>query len=387
MQTNKHRKHGEVVKPQLGHFGRHELAVMGTNCTRIQQLSAQWIQALRDTCKAIYVDADHQQADAPAPHLPTALQAGAAGQYTDRIHFQQLDFIQAPNDFERKKWFQSFDLILVNGNHFPAKQQIVVLDPKKYASLERKLDRLKDVQLILQTEPHQAIPGFLLAALPDQGTAVPVLGIADLEGQISWLRQWRQAQKPPLYGLVLGGGKSMRMGEDKGLIDYHGKPQRDWVFEQLTGICDQVFYSLRSEQLEGGPQPALADQLLDLGPMGALLTAFRNHPEAAWLIVACDLPFIDEETLSYLVEKRDTSAVATAFVHPETRFPEPMISIWEPKSYPVLLNFLWQGYSCPRKVLINSETTLLEAPNIRVFENVNTPEERRKAMDALNRKV
>jgi len=52
-----------------------------------------------------------------------------------------------------------------------------------------------------------------------------------------------------------------------------------------------------------------------------------------------------------------------------------LITIWEPKSYPALLSFLAQGYSCPRKVLINSEINLLKAPDPEALTNVNTPEE------------
>jgi molybdopterin-guanine dinucleotide biosynthesis protein A len=52
-----------------------------------------------------------------------------------------------------------------------------------------------------------------------------------------------------------------------------------------------------------------------------------------------------------------------------------LITIWEPKSYPVLLSFLAQGCSCPRKVLINSDVNLLSAPDPQELTNVNTPEE------------
>ena len=63
--------------------------------------------------------------------------------------------------------------------------------------------------------------------------------------------------------------------------------------------------------------------------------------------------------------------MATAIYNPETGFPEPLITIWEPRSYQVILNFLAQGYSCPRKVLINSDINLLKLEEPRVLLNVN----------------
>jgi molybdopterin-guanine dinucleotide biosynthesis protein A len=67
--------------------------------------------------------------------------------------------------------------------------------------------------------------------------------------------------------------------------------------------------------------------------------------------------------------------------------PEPLITIWEPESYPVLLSFLAKQYSCPRKVLLNSETTLLEPPNPDALMNVNTPEDVEKAEAILRQRI
>jgi molybdenum cofactor guanylyltransferase len=194
--------------------------------------------------------------------------------------------------------------------------------------------------------------------------------------------------KPVLDGLVLAGGKSVRMGHDKGLIDWHGKEQRYFIADLLNRFCNDVFISCREEQQQeiDSNYKTLPDTFIGLGPYGAILSAFREQPNAAWLVVAADLPLIDENTLGYLIEHRDTSSIATTFESPYDNFPEPLISIWEPKSYPVLLSFLAQGYSCPRKVLINSDTQILKAPNTELLMNVNTPEELAKAKEILDKK-
>jgi len=53
-----------------------------------------------------------------------------------------------------------------------------------------------------------------------------------------------------IYGLVLSGGKSTRMGEDKGLISYHGIPQRDHLYQLLNQDCDTTYLSIREDQKE-----------------------------------------------------------------------------------------------------------------------------------------
>ena len=126
--------------------------------------------------------------------------------------------------------------------------------------------------------------------------------------------------------------------------------------------------------------PIIFDNFIGLGPFGAIASAFRENPNSAWLVVACDLPLLDKDALDFLIQHRDPSKVATAFNSPDNEFPEPLITIWEPRSYPILLSFLSQGYSCPRKVLINSDVALVDAPDPRVLTNVNSPED----MEGLN---
>ena len=87
---------------------------------------------------------------------------------------------------------------------------------------------------------------------------------------------------------------------------------------------------------------------------------------------------LDQAGLQYLAQKRNTSKLATAYHNPATGWPDPLVTIWEPRAYPVLLQFLTQGYSCPRKVLINSDTAVIEAQNPQILLNANSPEERQE---------
>jgi molybdopterin-guanine dinucleotide biosynthesis protein A len=181
----------------------------------------------------------------------------------------------------------------------------------------------------------------------------------------------------PLNGLVLAGGKSTRMGRDKSAIAWHGKEQQYWLADLLAQYCSEVFISRRETQPEIEPgYGILVDSYPGIGPYGAILSAFKFQPEFAWLIVACDLPLIDKNVLGCLIENRDPSKMATTFQSPHDGLPEPLITIWEPKSYLVLLDCLAQGYSCPRKVLIKSDDILiLQTPDAASLLNVNTPED------------
>ena len=122
-----------------------------------------------------------------------------------------------------------------------------------------------------------------------------------------------------------------------------------------------------------------------MGPFGGILSALRAQRDKAWLVVACDLPLLDKNSLEFLIRSRDAEKAATTYESPFDGLPEPLITIWEPKSYPLLLNFLGLGNTCPRKVLMNSDTLILKPNNPDALMNVNTPEEMTKAKEILKK--
>lgn len=183
-----------------------------------------------------------------------------------------------------------------------------------------------------------------------------------------------------IKGLVLAGGKSTRMGADKGLLTWHGKPQRYYIADMLAALCDEVFISCRDDQADditAAGYQALTDAELyaGQGPSAAILSAFAKYPDTTWLVVACDLPLLDAATLTHLLANRDPQKIATTFASPHDGLPEPLITIWEPAAYKILLSKLQEGYKCPRKVLINNNAAILQPPYPDALTNTNTPEE------------
>ncbi|WP_223558549.1 NTP transferase domain-containing protein [Chryseobacterium lathyri] len=197
----------------------------------------------------------------------------------------------------------------------------------------------------------------------------------------------KETDFPKLNGLILAGGKSQRMGNPKDKINWHGKEQRYFAADLLAPFCEEVFISCRQDQLENSDTDykALTDTFLNMGPFGGILSALRSQRDKAWLVVACDLPLLDKKSLEFLIENRNTEKVATTYESPFDGLPEPLITIWEPKSYPLLLNFLGSGNTCPRKVLINSDTLILKPGNPEALMNVNTPEDMAKAKEILRK--
>ena len=188
---------------------------------------------------------------------------------------------------------------------------------------------------------------------------------------------------PGINGLILTGGKSSRMGADKGSMDYHGVPQNDFLVRLLSPFVSEVYLSCHPDRVPETHHSILPDTFLDLGPYGGVLSAFRHDPNSAWLVIACDIPMLDEATLAHLIASRDHSKVATCFHDPSTDLPEPLITLWEPRAYSILLQNLSQGISCLRKVLINTDSNVIQIERPEVLRNANTPQEAKEMWEIL----
>lgn len=194
-----------------------------------------------------------------------------------------------------------------------------------------------------------------------------------------------EKEHPPLYGLILAGGKGTRMGLEKGTLKYFGRPHQEILYEMAGGYCEKTFLSVRKEQCDPGFQGEyILDEDQYRGPFNGLLSAHNRHPEAAWLVIACDLPFMDHATLKLLAGSRDPSAMATALATRASELPEPLAAIWEPAALEAAKKYLPDAdSSCPRKFLLQQHIKLVHPLNDDVLINANRPEDLEKVMQMI----
>jgi molybdopterin-guanine dinucleotide biosynthesis protein A len=185
----------------------------------------------------------------------------------------------------------------------------------------------------------------------------------------------------PVYGLILAGGLSSRMQRDKAALRYQGKTQLDRAFELASRRLDRVFVSARASQA-GEPTRSEKPLIVDLkglsetaGPIVGIRSAMAAYPDVAWLVIACDLPFLSDAALEQLLRERDPGVLATAFRSAHDGLPEPLCAVWEPAAAAALAAYQAGGGHCPRKFLHRYPASLIEPHDRRALDNVNTPEE------------
>lgn len=184
-----------------------------------------------------------------------------------------------------------------------------------------------------------------------------------------------------IYGLVLVGGESRRMGRDKALLSYDGKEtQLERSVRLLGETCDQVFVSQRAEQDFAIPSTAtVIHDCIDSvkGPLCGILSAMQTHPEAHWLVVACDLPNLSVDTLQYLIKQFKAKPPAlTAYRSYYDDLPEPLCAIYPSGSDLPLIELAEEiGKFCPRKLLILKSAHLVDQLDPKSLDNINTSDE------------
>jgi molybdopterin-guanine dinucleotide biosynthesis protein A len=199
--------------------------------------------------------------------------------------------------------------------------------------------------------------------------------------------QSSRSSAAPVLGLVLAGGMSSRMRRDKATLEYSGKNQLERAVDLAAKHLPQVFVSVRAGQAADPSRaryPLIVDSVPGEGPIVGIRSALAARPEAAWLVLACDLPFLSDAALAQLLAERDPAASATAFRSAHDGLPEPLCAIWEPKSAAELAAYQAADGRCPRKFLMRYGAKILEPRDRRALDNINTPEEYREALRSFD---
>lgn len=366
----KHKKHTNLERRDNDNFAPNEIAILGTNCGIISNLVHEISEKLSNY-KLAYFDASHAK-DVAQNRL---------SEYT--FHHQgnlQITTSGNINKFEQRLQFAQFDYVFINGNHYQGAKQILILDEEKEASVLKRLEQLDRIQFVIKLKKDKEYFSFLEEKYP-QIKNITCYTIDEIDKISNHINNLIQEKIATVKGLVLVGGQSTRMGQDKSNLDYFGKPQKIVAKQLLESNKLETFYSVQNASEY---DDEIHDKFLNLGPFGGICSAFQKDPNAAWFVLATDVPFVNDQIIKLLLNQRNPGKIATAIKGKGKDFPEPLITIYEPKAYPILLQYLAQGYSCPRKALINSEVEIVEVDDD-FIRNVNTPVDFTNAKNEINK--
>ena len=374
MDNIKHYKHAKLERRIHDNYAPNEIAVLGAKCSIIADFVQKISKNLQKRAKIAYLDTSHSDTiESPILDEFMSHHSGHLA-ITERYEL---------NKYNERILFSKYDLLFINGNHYRGAKQILILDSEKEASVKKRLDQLDRVQFVVKLNDDSNYFDFLVEKYPTIEN-LRSYQIDEIDAISDHVNNLIQETIAPIQGLVLAGGKSERMGQDKTQINYYGKSQLAYTVDLLEDNLLPAFVSLAEGQ-DLNDYQVIQDKFVGLGVFGAICSAFMEDPNKAWFVLATDLPFVNNDLIKKLLRHRNPSKVATTVKGRSKEFVEPIITIYEPKAYPILLNYLSQGYSCPRKALINSDVEIIEV-NDDLIRNVNTPKEYEEARREISEK-
>jgi molybdopterin-guanine dinucleotide biosynthesis protein A len=217
---------------------------------------------------------------------------------------------------------------------------------------------------------------------PEAGGALRSFGTGKRrEKVLDFLLEWitRVWQQTPVWGCVLIGGRSSRMGQPKHLLtDQHGTTWLERTAHLLQPLVSNLVLSGK------GDVPESLQDLIRLpdipgiaGPLSGILSAMRRHPSVSWLLVACDMPDIQEDAVRWLLSRRRPGVWGTVPRLQEDGHVEPLLAHYDFRCAPLFEDLV--RTDCLRIGMV-AENTRVETPLVperlrSSWRNVNIAEE------------
>lgn len=172
----------------------------------------------------------------------------------------------------------------------------------------------------------------------------------------------------PITGIILAGGKSSRMGTDKGLMRLNGKPMIQHILDPMAKICQRILIVTGNPMYGMFGFELVADEAPDYGPVMGILSGLKQSKTERNLVLSCDAPFVTFELLKDLVLKSDDTQVAAAC---SSKGIHPLIAVYNRSCLPVFEDAVINDEHRLRTVLESLNVRELQIDDEELVRNVN----------------
>ena len=175
-------------------------------------------------------------------------------------------------------------------------------------------------------------------------------------------------------GYILAGGKSSRMGTDKGLMVLNGKPIVQSVIDNLHPEVNKVVIVSNNRAYEKFGFEVIEDVIKDIGPAGGIYSVLNHSETDRNFIMSCDMPFITSATIRFIIE-RSTLSEITLPVHNKKL--EPLFGVYSKTCLPKWKELIEKGIIKLQDLANNFKLQKIITDNNElfselIFSNINT---------------
>ena len=186
-------------------------------------------------------------------------------------------------------------------------------------------------------------------------------------------------------GYILAGGKSSRMGTDKGLLLIEGKAMIEYVIEQMPPIFDKLVIVSNNPEYEKFGLKVIPDLIKDIGPAGGIYTALNHSDSQLNFMVSCDMPFVTQEAIAFIVKNADENQIV--LLENQGKL-EPLFGVYSKECEEKWLQLIQQGKFKLQDMVLHFKVKTIPVENNEIFaasffKNINTKEDFNNALNRI----
>lgn len=179
--------------------------------------------------------------------------------------------------------------------------------------------------------------------------------------------------KKNINGYVLAGGKSSRMGTDKGLLKFYGKPIIQIIVEQLQPAVSNTIIISKNEAYKKFGLEVIPDLINDKGPAGGIHAALSHTDSDKIFVVSCDMPNITTNAIQYIIEQSFHSQITLPLNNGNV---EPLFGVYAKTCLPLWQQLIEQGKIKLQEMVTHFELLKINVENHKffnaeLFSNIN----------------
>ncbi len=176
---------------------------------------------------------------------------------------------------------------------------------------------------------------------------------------------------------ILAGGKSSRMGTDKGLMKLGNKKVIEYILEICEHISPTIFIVTSNSEYQQFNYPLIVDEFKDAGPAGGIDAILQHTTTDNNLVISCDMPFVHVDAIQYIFDQSQNHSITIPLLN---QYPEAMFGMYKKTCKNKWRELLLQQHFKMSDLIAHFNPkfvngNLLQEKHPMLFANINSPED------------
>jgi len=187
--------------------------------------------------------------------------------------------------------------------------------------------------------------------------------------------------KKNITGIILAGGKSSRMGTDKGFLSLKGHRFVEHIIKTIQPLVHKIIIVSNNSDYDVFKQKRVDDIIKDAGPLAGLHSGLYHSETEINLVLSCDIPFINDTVINKLIEAYNEESDVIQIKSQGMIMP--LIAIYKRECFHLFSTLLETGERRLQFAVtkLNSKTILIDDDQNQNVRNINTKSQYKALID------